>query len=202
MNDKKEESLKTFNYQAKTYDVATYGEHARKLYPHILQAIIREPANQLLDLGCGTGELMKQVLLEDRNKHITGIDLSQNMLDMAKHKVKQKADFVLGDAEKLPFEDESFDLVYCNDSFHHYPHPLKVVDEINRVLKKDGIIIIGDCFQKGIMRMIMNFFMRFGHSGDVKMYSEKEMKEMLGKYFHNIQWKNVNHTSFIIKGVK
>lgn len=47
------------------------------------------------------------------------------MTDVAKKRIKNKGILVIGDSEKLPFANQSFDIVYCNDSFHHYPEPKK-----------------------------------------------------------------------------
>lgn len=202
METKKEQSKKAFNQQALTYDQDIKGSHARKLYPHMLQQIIHITGTNVLDLGCGTAELMSQVLSEDDNRKIIGINLPENMLTIAKQKIGTKAQFVLGDCEDLPFQDNSFDLVYCNDSFHHYPHPQTVMAEVYRVLKPEGIFLIGDCYQRGLSRWIMNIFMRFSHEGDIKIYSKKEMYQFMGEYFHGLRWQKVNSRSFIIKGKK
>lgn len=202
MKNKKELSKQAFNQQAATYDQDIKGAHARKLYPHMLQKIIHIYSQDILDLGCGTAELMSQVICEDSSRHITGLDLSEEMLKIAKNKLGTKATFVLGDAENLPFADESFDLVYCNDSFHHYPHPQIVLSEIYRVLKPGGTFVIGDCYQRGIARWIMNMFMRFSSEGDVKIYSEKEMYVLMSEYFHELRWDKIDGQSFIMTGKK
>lgn len=202
MKNKKELSKQTFNQQAATYDQDIKGAHARKLYPHMLQKIIHIYSQDILDLGCGTAELISQVICEDSSRHITGLDLSEEMLKIAKNKLGTKATFVLGDAENLPFADESFDLVYCNDSFHHYPHPQIVLSEIYRVLKPGGAFLIGDCYQKGIARWIMNMFMRFSSEGDVKIYSEKEMYILMSECFHELRWDKIDGQSFIMTGKK
>ena len=75
-----------------------------------------------------------------------GIDLSSQMIEKAKHQLKNKATLVVGDSENLPFFDQTFDIVYCNDSFHHYPNPQKAIAEIYRVLKIGGTLIIGDTY--------------------------------------------------------
>ena len=46
------------------------------------------------------------------------------MTDVAKKQIKNKGILVIGDSEELPFANQSFDIVYCNDSFHHYPDPM------------------------------------------------------------------------------
>ena len=202
MEIKKEQSKNTFNQQASTYDQDIKGSHARTLYPFMLQQIIHIQGSHFLDLGCGTGELMSQVLSEDNTRQIIGLDLSEEMLKIAKQKIGKQAQFILGDSESLPFQDNSFDLVYCNDSFHHYPHPQTVIAEVYRVLKPEGVFLIGDCYEKGISRWIMNIFMKFSHEGDIKIYSKKEMYQLVGEYFHELRWQKVNSRSFIMKGKK
>lgn len=202
MEKKKELSKNAFNKQAKTYDFDIKGSHARQLYPFILKKVFNTKGKCILDIGCGTGELMLQIFNEDSSYQLTGLDLSPEMLKVAKNKLGFNANFVLGDAENLPFDDNSFDSIICNDSFHHYPRPQIALIEMNRVLKKNGLLIIGDCYQKGITKMIMNGMMKFSHEGDVKIYSEKEMKDMMKPYFHHIIFEVVNHRSFVVTGEK
>ncbi|WP_028044058.1 class I SAM-dependent methyltransferase [Candidatus Stoquefichus massiliensis] len=202
MKNRKELSKQAFNQQALTYDHDIKGVHARKLYPHMLQEMIHIYGQDILDLGCGTAELMYQVIREDSSRNIIGLDLSEEMLKIAENKLGNKATFILGDAEHLPFADQSFDIVYCNDSFHHYPHPQFVLSEVYRVLKPGGTLLIGDCYQIGVARWIMNLFMRFSTEGDIKIYSKKEMYALMSEYFHELRWYKVDGESFIMKGKK
>lgn len=109
--NKKEQSRQTFDLQASKYDTTFYGKHARKIYPYLLNEIIRCYGEEVLDLGCGTGALMKQVISEDSHRHLTGIDLSSQMIEKAKHQLKNKATLVVGDSENLPFFDQTFGLL-------------------------------------------------------------------------------------------
>ena len=105
---------------------------------------------RMLDIGCGTGSLTWQCLaMGSFVEQITGLDLSEHMLNKAHEKMKQigmnhKTHFVVGDSEHLPFEDNSFNVVTCCNSFHHYPHQERAVAEMHRVLAKDGHVIIID----------------------------------------------------------
>lgn len=138
MNQNKENSKKTFDKQAISYDTDIVGEHARNLYAPILKKLKQEEhVGSLLDLGCGTGALLESIFNLNITRQLSGIDLSSNMIEEAKKKIGDNAKLYLGDAENLPFEDSLFDTVICNDSFHHYPSPDKVVKEVSRVLKKD-----------------------------------------------------------------
>ena len=80
----KEASRLSFDRQAAAYDEAVYGGHARKLYAPILGALDGVPHRRLLDLGCGTGELLKILLELGGNTACTGLDLSENMLAVAR----------------------------------------------------------------------------------------------------------------------
>ena len=202
MKDIKMLSKNAFDTQAATYDTDIKGAHARNLYPQMLQEIIHIYGDEILDIGCGTGALLKQVYEEDHRRHLYGIDLSKAMLQKAKERLKDKAKLMQGDSQQLPFKDNSFDLVYCNDSFHHYPYPDKVIQEVYRVLKFGGVFLIGDCYQPFIPRLIMNAFLPFSKEGDVRIYSRKEMMHLFQPYFHDIKWQKVNGKAMIIKGVK
>ena len=202
MNDLKEKSKAAFNQQAATYDTDMKGQHARSLYPILLDRLSHISYHSALDLGCGTGEMMKQILQTDNCKELYGIDLSEEMLAVAKSKLPDQVKLLLGDSESLPFPDNFFDVVYCNDSFHHYPAPRNVLSEVQRVLKPGGTFLMGDCWQPYIGRVIINFYMRHSKEGDVKIYSETEMVSMLSEYFHDVSWEQIGNTACIAMGKK
>lgn len=202
MNDQKEKSKAAFNQQAATYDTDMKGQHARSLYPILLDRLSHISYHSALDLGCGTGEMIKQILQADNCKELYGIDLSEEMLAVAKNKLPDQVKLLLGDSESLPFPDNFFDVVYCNDSFHHYPAPQNVLSEVQRVLKPGGTFLMGDCWQPYIGRVIMNFYMRHSKEGDVKIYSETEMVSMLSEYFRDVSWERIGNTACISMGKK
>ena len=95
----------------------------------------------ILDLGCGKGRFLKHFV-----KHCssaTGIDISDKLIDHARKNVPD-ADFVVGSATKLPFDNESFDLVYSIETFEHIPDIESAISEIHRVLKPGGKVVIID----------------------------------------------------------
>ena len=202
MNTIKENSKAAFNRQAATYDRDIKGQHARSLYPFMLKKLSDISFQSALDLGCGTGEMLKLILQKNDQKDLYGIDLSEEMLAVAKSKLPNRVRLFLGDSESLPFPDNSFDVVYCNDSFHHYPAPQNVLMEVHRVLKPGGTFLIGDCWQPSLGRVIMNFYMRHSKEGDVKIYSKSELVSMLSTYFHNVSWERVGNTACIAIGEK
>lgn len=198
----KENSKAAFNRQAATYDNDIKGQHARSLYPVLLKKLSEIPCHTVLDLGCGTGEMIKLILEQNKDKSLYGLDLSEKMLEVAKQKLGNNTNLILGDSERLPFINSFFDVVYCNDSFHHYPAPDKVLSEVRRVLKPSGTFIMCDCWQPAIGRVIMNFYMKHGKEGDVKIYSENEIRELFSHYFSKTSWQLIGNTSCMACGVK
>jgi ubiquinone/menaquinone biosynthesis C-methylase UbiE len=105
---------------------------------------------RVLDIGCGTGTLAVRYLYPlPQVKSIVGLDMSENMIGKAREKAEKwnlspKVTFTLGDAENLPFEDNSFDIVTCCNSFHHYPHQDQAVREMHRVLAERGRLMLVD----------------------------------------------------------
>lgn len=202
MVDIKENSKVVFNQQAATYDNDIKGQHARSLYPVILKKLSEIPYHTALDLGCGTGEMMRLILQQNKDKSLYGIDLSEKMLEVAKEKLGNHVNLILSDSEQLPFSDSFFDVVYCNDSFHHYPAPDKVLSEVYRVLKPNGIFVMCDCWQPTIGRAIMNFYMKHSKEGDVKIYSENEIRKLFSVHFSKVLWKRIGNTACMACGIK
>lgn len=200
--DHKQLSQAAFDQQAATYDTGIQGSHARALYPYLLREIGRAWGDRVLDIGCGTGALLEQILSEDAHRQVTGLDLSANMLDRARQRLGDRAVLARGDSERLPFPDRSFDIVCCCDSFHHYPNPQAVLAEVSRVLEFGGTFLLGDCWLPLPGRLLMNPFLRFSHEGDVKLYGRREIEALLGQEFHQITWKRAAKWAYVAGGVR
>lgn len=122
------------------------------------------------------------------------------MIEKAAEILGPGVQLVVGDADDLPWKNNSFDLVVCNSSFHHFPEPTRVLNEINRVLKPAGRIIIADPWWSRPKRFFINLFLNspFNYLGDVRIYSEVETCEMLDKCrFSSISWELVDKKFFI-----
>ena len=194
-------SRAAFDAQAPTYDTGMEGEHARRLYPHVLaevrRAVAGGPAPHLLDLGCGTGALAELVLGEIPGARLTCVDLSPKMVEATRSRLGERAEVLLCDVERLPFRDGSFDAAWCNDSFHHYPDPERAAFQAWRVLAPGGALVVGDAWQPAPARAIMNAWMPRSKEGDVRIYSEAEMRRILGTWFSDVSWRRVGQTACV-----
>lgn len=99
---------------------------------------------KVLDVCCGTGDWAIQLAETNRNAEITGIDFSENMLEIAEKKVKQHDNINLlqGNAMDLPFEGNSFDILTIGFGLRNLPDFKEAVKEFYRVLKPGGQLVI------------------------------------------------------------
>ena len=94
---------------------------------------------KVLMLGCGTGE--ESIMLNQfSNVKLTGIDLSAESIKLAKESYPD-CEFIVGDMNSLPFEDNTFDFVYSSLVIHYSENPEKIYKEIYRVLKNEGQLL-------------------------------------------------------------
>jgi ubiquinone/menaquinone biosynthesis C-methylase UbiE len=115
----------------------------------VSQASELKDQGEAVDLGCGPGHLVLEMARRKPGLRITGIDLSEKMLFDARQAAQQacladRIDFRFGNAEGIPFPDKSLDLVISTLSLHHWTNPVKVLNEIDRVLKPGGAFYIFD----------------------------------------------------------
>ena len=103
------------------------------------------PQTRILDLGCGTGvNLARLRLLGLAFDSYTGLDLTPGMLSQASAKLagKKTATYCRGDMRRLPFPNQSFDLVLSTWALSHFSPPQPVFDEARRVLKTAGTLVV------------------------------------------------------------
>ncbi|MBI5422409.1 class I SAM-dependent methyltransferase [Candidatus Peregrinibacteria bacterium] len=107
----------------------------RNLNPYIAEA----KGKKVLDAGAGTGRIA--IRLQDAGAQVTALDLSPEMLARLKRK-KHAVEAVLGDIEAMPFDDDSFDMVFSSLAMVHLKHVDRFLEECYRVLKDGGKAVV------------------------------------------------------------
>lgn len=113
--------------------------HTRKFKIVALQ--IKNQPKRILDVGCASGWFLSRLQKKFPYAKCYGIDIYKEAIQLGKKKYP-KISFKVSDAHKIPFSAGSFDVVICTEVLEHVDDPKQAVDEIKRVLKKNGQAII------------------------------------------------------------
>ncbi len=195
----KEHSRTTFDRLAGNYESTSAGWHSRRMKEAALRCLGSALCGSLLDVGCGPGLFLETLAQRDPGLALAGLDISPEMVRVAKERLGTRADLRVGDAEALPWEDRRFDYVVCVDSFHHYPHATRALAEMHRVLKRGGRLTIADPTVPPVLRQLANAVNPLLHRGDVRMYDQREMVRMLdAQGFERTGWSRAGIWGFVV----
>lgn len=133
------DAFKRFEANGWTAQAGTYGDLSgaitRRFAEPLLDAARVEPDQRVLDVATGPGYVAE--MAAHRGAHVTGLDISEGMLEEARRRLPD-LEFVAGDAEELPFGDGRLDAVVGNFAINHLPDPYRGVAEAARVLVPGG----------------------------------------------------------------
>lgn len=140
--------MEIFDLEAKSYDEwykTPLGRFVDEIETKaVFDLLAPLPNMKILDVGCGTGNY--SIKLAKLGCLVTGIDISKEMLLVAKNKCKDlniQIDLILGDVESLPFSDNSFDAVVSVAVLEFVRDKYKAIEEMFRVTKRNGKVVIG-----------------------------------------------------------
>ena len=117
---------------------ALYDRFVEEVTPRVAEG------SDVLDVGCGMGQVTSRLALEMPDCRVVGVDLSEDMVRRARAHApaRDNLSFQQGDAMALPFEDERFDVATSVASIKHWPDRLRGVKELLRVLRPGGLVCI------------------------------------------------------------
>lgn len=146
---KKEQVTQMFDTISGNYDglnrVISFGIDV-KWRKKVLQLVKASNPKTILDIATGTGDLAI-LMAETKAEKIIGLDISVGMLEVGKQKIaskklSQKIEMMVGDSEKMPFEDNTFDAITVAFGIRNFENLEKGLAEILRVLKPNGTFVI------------------------------------------------------------
>ncbi len=130
-----------YKYFSKIYDRINpifYSEEMRK---KVVDMSGVEKGNLVVEIGCGTGFTTEEIVRRVGEKNVYAVDLTPEQMMKAVDKFGN-VNFVLGDAENLPFKDSVFDAAISAGSIEYWPNPQRGVEEMVRVTKSGGRVVI------------------------------------------------------------
>jgi len=113
--------------------------HNRRFYE--ITKVIIPVKGSYLDVGCHGGNFTQKVIQKIESKDVYGIDISTRAINYIKRRIPY-GKFRVASAEKLPFESNVFDAVFCLEVLEHIDDPIAALKEIKRVLKKSGYALV------------------------------------------------------------
>lgn len=175
MGKRTERSKKTYNQMAAEYDTSPEGYYTKPHKAELMKQVVLRDGDSILDVACGNGSLLG-MLSKKASIHGFGVDLSENMIAAAREHYPD-CTFAVSSCVPLPLENESMDVITVSCAFHHFEDPHAFAGECMRVLKKNGMIYMAEPFFTPVIRWLANAVVfPFSKSGDVKVYSEQELR--------------------------
>ncbi len=157
----------------------------------------------LLDVGCATGRLLI-ALGEAGAENVNGLDLAPRILEVARRKLGSRgiaADLRAADVEdRIPWPDDSFDVVTLSGVFHHLTRPREALHEISRVVRKEGRLLIVDPRFPFPLRQAFNLYLRMRPSeGDYRFYSSSAVAKILDELgWRRIRTRRAGWSGFMV----
>lgn len=192
------------------YNKLNYGQklwHEWKwlIIKHLITQNHKRP-NKILEVGCSNGHLAGFIASLYPKASVVGIDVYEDAIKLARRSYP-KIKFKIADAHRLPFRDNSFDLIVCSETIEHVLNPKKVLYEISRVMKKDGEALVEMDSGSPMFRFIWYFWTNFG-KGRVWKYAHlhpftaRELENLISANGFLIKQKTLSHfgmaVSFLI----
>lgn len=154
------------------------------------------PFQNCLEVGCASGYMISSIQKKFPKVHFTAIDAYDKAVDYAKEKYPQIV-FKCAEAEKLPFKNNSFDVLLCYEVIEHVRDPQKAMNEMKRVMKEEGNLILAMDSGNLAFRIIWFFwektFGRAWQGAHLNAYHHTELEALIKKSNFKIKQKHFTH---------
>jgi ubiquinone/menaquinone biosynthesis C-methylase UbiE len=170
-----------YKYLSKVYDRVNTFVWTEEMRAEALSLLDVDADDRVLDVGCGTGFGTEGLL--EHSEHVYGLDQSRHQLEQAWAKLGKHdpVAFHFGDAERLPFKDDSFDVVWSSGSIEYWPNPVEGLRELRRVAKPGSqVLVVGpDYPESTVFRKLADAIMLFYDEAEAdRMFAEAGFEDV------------------------
>ena len=173
-----------WNFWADKYDKLWVQKYSLKpTRDYIIKALadINNKNIKILDLGCGPGELINELMQKFNNIEVTGIDFSEKMLEIS-NKRNPSVKHIKMDTAELSKLDGKYDIIVCTHSLPYYKEPKNVFKELHRVLSSDGKILVGFASGNSFYDKLILSFVKLT-TGKANYPSDNNFRLLIAPYF-------------------
>ncbi len=136
------------------------GPTRREVKKLVLPLLEKNKELKILDIGCGTGQLIKEISDKYKMVNYLGIDVSENMIDIAKKNNKgNNIKFKISSIETFDTVDR-YDIIICTHAFPYFPNKEDMIKKISELCNKKGQVIIVNSSTNSLKDLIINFFLK------------------------------------------
>ena len=144
-----------FNQMAAKWDARFYTTEMAERLPQLVSLFRVQKGAKILDVGAGTGGIIPYLLEAiGQEGSLWAIDFAEEMVKIGRKKFQKESRviFELASVEDLPYKDRFFDQIVCFGAFPHFEDKIKALEEMNRVLKSQGTLIIAHALSSVALR--------------------------------------------------
>jgi len=177
VNKNEEFSKRKYDSIADSYDTSSDGRFTASFEPIVLQMCQASDGNKVLDVGCGNGRLINEI---SRKIDIEafGVDISPKMIEVCKQRYTGIS-FEVSNGQELPYGDSSFDVLVICCALHHLNNPNAFFLEAQRVLVKNGVLIVAEPWLPFIIKQLSDWIViPLLKAGDNKLFSHTRLKRL------------------------
>jgi ubiquinone/menaquinone biosynthesis C-methylase UbiE len=148
------------------------------IYKRVSKVLNLQPEDELAEVACGGGHFLKKYASGVR--HVSGLDLSDVQVKLARRNLRDRiktgtADIVMGDASKLPWEDNRYSVATAMGSIMGFPDPLESLKEMHRVLRPGGRAVISIEYNAEDGKDYSNYINKWG----MWLWTEEDVIKMM-----------------------